>query len=52
MIEPILPAALLVRSKGLRAEALLDAAVRENVRRVVGRWRKHSSGLPRRPFLP
>ena len=39
MIEPILPAALMARSKGLTGEALLDGAVRENVRRVVGRLR-------------
>lgn len=39
MIEPILPAALMARSKGLTGDALLDAAVRENVRRVVGRLR-------------
>lgn len=39
MIEPILPAALLARSSGAKGDALLDAAVRENVRRVVGRLR-------------
>lgn len=39
MIEPLLPAALMARSKGLTGEALLDGAVRENVRRVVGRLR-------------
>ncbi len=39
MIEPILPAALLARSKGLTGEALLDAAVRENINRVVTRIR-------------
>ena len=37
MIEPILPAALLARSSGAKGEALLDAAVRENIRRVVNR---------------
>lgn len=37
MIEPILPAALLARSTGAKGEALLDAAVRENIRRVVTR---------------
>ena len=35
MIEPILPAALMARSSGAKGEALLDAAVRENIRRVV-----------------
>jgi len=40
MIEPILPAALLARSAGsAQGEELLDAAVRENVRRVVARVR-------------
>lgn len=39
MIEPILPAALLARSSGKKGDDLLDAAVRENVRRVVGRLR-------------
>ena len=37
MIEPILPAALMARSTGAKGEALLDAAVRENIRRVVNR---------------
>ena len=37
MIEPILPAALMARSSGAKGEALLDAAVRENIRRVVNR---------------
>jgi carbonic anhydrase len=37
MIEPILPAALMARSTGAKGEALLDAAVRENIRRVVTR---------------
>ena len=37
MIEPILPAALMARSSGAKGEALLDAAVRENIRRVVSR---------------
>ena len=40
MIEPILPAAIAASAtKGLSDEELLDAAVRENVRRVVGRLR-------------
>lgn len=39
MIEPIVPAALLAKSKGMKGEALLDAAVRENVRRIVNRLR-------------
>ncbi len=40
MVEPIIPAALKARSSGkLKGEELLDAAVRENVRRVVDRLR-------------
>ena len=39
MIEPILPAALLARSSAAKGEGLLDAAVRENVKRVVIRLR-------------
>ena len=39
MIEPILPAALLARSSAAKGEDLLDAAVRENVKRVVIRLR-------------
>ncbi len=39
MIEPILPAALIARSSGAKGEELLDAAVRENIRRVVTRIR-------------
>jgi carbonic anhydrase len=40
MIEPIIPAALKAASSGdLKGEALLDAAVRENVRRTVERLR-------------
>ena len=39
MIEPIIPAVLKARRDGLDGEALLDAAVRENVRRVVERLR-------------
>lgn len=40
MIEPIIPAVLKARSAGgLEGEDLLDAAVRENVRRVVARLR-------------
>jgi len=39
MIEPILPAALMARSSGAKGEELLDAAVRENIRRVVTRIR-------------
>ncbi|MEO8248983.1 MAG: carbonic anhydrase [Burkholderiales bacterium] len=40
MIEPIVPAVLMAAAtQGLKDEDLLDAAVRENVRRVVGRLR-------------
>ena len=39
MIEPIIPAALIARSSGAKGDALLDAAVRENIRRVVNRLR-------------
>ncbi len=39
MIEPILPAALPARSSGAKGDDLLDAAVRENVKRVVLRLR-------------
>lgn len=40
MVEPIIPAALKAKSSGkLKGEELLDAAVRENVRRVVDRLR-------------
>ena len=39
MIEPILPAALIARSSGAKGEALIDLAVRENVKRVVNRLR-------------
>lgn len=39
MIEPIIPAALIARSTGAKGDALLDLAVRENVRRVVTRLR-------------
>ena len=45
MIEPILPAALLARSSGKKGEELLDLAVRENVRRVVGRLRNSAPVL-------
>ena len=45
MIEPILPAALLARSSGAKGEDLLDAAVRENVRRVVTRLRTSEAVL-------
>lgn len=45
MIEPILPAAIRATSRsGLEGDALLDAAVEENVRRTVGRLR-HSDPL-------
>lgn len=38
MIEPIIPAVLVAKGSGdLKGEELLDAAVRENVRRVVNR---------------
>ena len=39
MIEPIVPAALVAKASGAKGDELLDAAVRENVRRVVGRLR-------------
>jgi len=40
MIEPIVPAALTAASSGgLKGDDLLDAAVRENVRRIVNRLR-------------
>ena len=40
MVEPIIPAVLKARSQGgLKGEALLDLAVRENVRRTVQRLR-------------
>ena len=39
MLEPILPAALMALSSGAKGEDLLDAAVRENVKRVVVRLR-------------
>lgn len=39
MIEPIIPAALKANTGGLKGDELLDAAVRENVRRVVERLR-------------
>ena len=45
MIEPILPAALMARSSGAKGDELLDAAVRENVRRVVGRLRSSAPVL-------
>ena len=45
MIEPILPAALFARSSGAKGEDLLDAAVRENVKRVVTRLRTSDAVL-------
>ena len=45
MIEPILPAALMARSGGAKGDELLDAAVRENVRRVVTRIRNSEAVL-------
>jgi carbonic anhydrase len=46
MVEPIIPAALKARSSGkLKGEELLDAAVRENVRRVVDRLRTSEPAL-------
>ncbi len=45
MIEPILPAALMARSTGAKGEALLDAAVRENIRRVVTRIKNSEAVL-------
>ena len=46
MVEPIIPAALKAKSNGkLKGEELLDAAVRENVRRVVNRLRTYEPAL-------
>ena len=46
MIEPIIPAALKANSAGgLKGDALLDAAVRENVRRTVDRLRNSEPSL-------
>lgn len=46
MIEPIIPAALKASSTGgLKGDALLDAAVRENVRRSVDRLRNSEPSL-------
>jgi carbonic anhydrase len=46
MIEPIIPAALKANSAGgLKGDALLDAAVRENVRRTVDRLRHSKPSL-------
>lgn len=46
MIEPIIPAALkATRAGGLEGEALLDAAVQQNVRRTVERLRNSEPSL-------
>ncbi len=46
MVEPIIPAALKASSAGgLKGDALLDAAVRENVRRTVDRLRNSEPSL-------
>jgi len=46
MIEPIIPAALKASSTGgFKGDALLDAAVRENVRRSVDRLRNSEPSL-------
>lgn len=46
MVEPIIPAVLKARSQGgLKGEALLDLAVRENVRRTVQRLRTAEPAL-------
>jgi carbonic anhydrase len=46
MIEPIIPAVLKARrNAALRGEELLDAAVRENVRRIVDRLRNSEPAL-------
>lgn len=43
MVEGIIPAALKARSFGLKGEDLLDAAVRENVKRTVERLRTNET---------
>ncbi|MEO7522387.1 MAG: carbonic anhydrase [Gemmatimonas sp.] len=46
MIEPIIPAVLKAKSSGAaKGEAMLDAAVRENVRRIVSRLRSAEEAL-------
>ena len=46
MVEPIIPAVLKAKASGnLKGEALLDAAVRENVRRTVERLRNSEPAL-------
>ncbi len=46
MIEPIIPAVLKAKTTGkLNGDALLDAAVRENVRRIVNRLRTSEVAL-------
>ena len=46
MVEPIIPAALKVKSAGtFKDEALLDAVVKENVRRTVDRLRNSEPSL-------
>lgn len=39
MLEPIIPAALIAKASGAKGDDLLDAAVKENVKRVVTRLR-------------
>lgn len=45
MLDAIIPAALLASKDKLPADELLDAAVRENVRRTVNRLRRHEPTL-------
>jgi len=45
MIEPIVPAVLKARAGGAKGDDLLDASVRENVRRVVARLRANEPQL-------
>ena len=46
MVEPIIPAVLKARSQGgLKGDALLEASVRENVRRTVQRLRTAEPAL-------
>jgi carbonic anhydrase len=46
MIEPIIPAVLKAKSGGAKGDELLDAAVRENVRRVVTAFAPQSHRSP------
>lgn len=45
MIDAIIPAALLASKDKLQGDELLDAAVRENVKRTVNRLRRHEPTL-------